>query len=492
MISMEDKNLDEKPFLSIEYMKNERENQYFDRKSARIDAKKIARHLIAFANASGGVLAIGIEDDGKIGGFNKVGLHKIDEFKRVVYEYCKITPEAKFQEIVVENKYLEKDKILLIQIFPSSKRVIRSTSDDVYLRIGDQSKKLTHEQVNYLEYDKGERHFEEEIVERSSIEDVDIELLEKYKEITKSSLSHLEILEGRGLIYEEKLTVAGMLLFAKNPMKFYQNSRIRFLRYEGIKAKTGKRLNLVKDINIDGPIPKIIEEAKEIIASQLRNFETLDDSGKFKKVPEYPEFAWLEGIVNAVTHRDYSQKGEHIKVIMYDDRLEIFSPGKLPNIVDLKNMKYTRYSRNPIIARVLSELGWVKELNEGVKRIYEEMERFFLKEPEYSEPNNNAVLLRLENNYVMRKIRNSEHMERLFKDGVWESLKEDEKEIIYLAYTEEKINTKKVSDFLDRSSGYSRNLLNNLRKLDIMLWVGSSTRDPTQYYELNIPKNRAK
>ena len=65
------------------------------------------------------------------------------------------------------------------------------------------------------------------------------------------------------------------------------------------------------------------------------------------------------------------------KHLSYDDRLEISSPGKLPNIVDLNNMKYTRYSRNPIIARILFELGWVKELNEGVKRIYEEMERFF-------------------------------------------------------------------------------------------------------------------
>lgn len=106
-----------------------------------------------------------------------------------------------------------------------------------------------------------------------------------------------------------------------------------------------------------------------------------------------------------LTHRDYSQRGEHIKVIMYDDRLEILSPGKLPNIVDVNNMKYTRYSRNPIIARILSEFGWVKELNEGVKRIYDEMENYFLKPPEYSEPNKNSVLLKLENKYIMRQIR---------------------------------------------------------------------------------------
>ena len=171
---------------------------------------------------------------------------------------------------------------------------------------------------------------------------------------------------------------------------------------------------------------------------------------------------------------------------MYDDRLEISSPGKLPNIVDLDNMKYTRYSRNPVIARVLSELGWVKELNEGVKRIYEEMEKYFLKAPEYSEPNGNSVLLKLENNYVMRQIRNSEYMKRLFSDGIWDSLNDDEKTIIYIAYREGKVTTKRVTEVLERSITYCRKQLNNLKDLDILLWVGSSSNDPTQYYKLNM------
>lgn len=480
--SGENKSLD----LTLDDIQNNTENQYFDRKSARIKPKDIARHLIAFANASGGVLVIGVEDNGKITGFNKVGLHKMNEFKRIPFDNCETTPNVKIEELKVKNINEEDDYILIYQINPSTKRVIRSTSDEVYLRIGDQSRTLSHEQINDLEFDKGERYFEEEIVDRSSIEDIDKDMVQTYKESRNTNLSDEEVLESRGLLVDGKLTIAGVLLFSKYPAKFYTNARLRFLRYEGIKAQTGQRINLTKDISIDGPIPKVIEEAKQVISSQLREFQNLDQSGKFKVVPEYPEFAWLEGIVNALTHRDYSQKGEHIKVIMYDDRLEILSPGKLPNIVDLQNMKYTRYPRNPVIARILSELGWVKELNEGVKRIYEEMERFFLKAPKYSEPNGNSVLLKLDNNYVMRQIRNNEHMERLFEGDTWESLSEDEKEIIYLAYREGKVNTKIVTDRLGRSPGYCRNLLNKLRKLDIIVWRGSSLKDPTQYYELNI------
>lgn len=473
------------PILTLRYIQQSKENQYYDRKSARIDLKDVARHLIGFANANGGMLVIGVEDNCTITGFESVGSHKIDAFKRILFDYFKSTPIIKLEVINVININSKDDFILVYHVYPSNKRVIRSTSDDVYLRIGDQSRKLTHEQINSLEYDKGERSFEEEILDRSSIDDIDKLLVKKYKQTINTKLSDVEVLEGRGLLVDGKLTIAGMLLFSKNPSKFYPNARLRFIRYDGIKAQTGQRINLTKDINIDGAIPTIIEEAKAIISAQLRDFQTLDVSGKFKTVPEYPEFAWFEGVVNALTHRDYSQKGEHIKVIMYDDRLEILSPGKLPNIVDLKNMRYTRYSRNPMIARVLSELGWVKELNEGVKRIYEEMENFFLKEPEYSEPNSNSVLLRLDNNYVMRQIRNSERMEKLFEEGIWDELSEDEKTIIYITYREGKITIRQVKEALRKSPGYCRNLLNHLKELEILIWKGNSLKDPTQYYELN-------
>ena len=140
---------------------------------------------------------------------------------------------------------------------------------------------------------------------------------------------------------------------------------------------------------------------RDFIRTQLREFQYLDDNGQFQILPEYPEFAWFEGVVNAVTHRDYSVYGDHIRVLMFDDRLEIHSPGKLPNIVTVDNIKHERFSRNPRIARTLTEFGWVREMNEGVKRIYSEMESAFLHEPKYSEPGNKVVLT-LENNRLVR------------------------------------------------------------------------------------------
>ena len=95
--------------------------------------------------------------------------------------------------------------------------------------------------------------------------------------------------------------------------------------------------------------------------------------------------------------------------MMFDDRLEIYSPGKLPNIVTVENIKHERFSRNPRIARTLTEFGWVREMNEGVKRIYSEMESYFLHEPKYTEPGNKVVLT-LENNILSRHLRVNDKM----------------------------------------------------------------------------------
>lgn len=194
------------------------------------------------------------------------------------------------------------------------------------------------------------------------------------------------------------------------------------MRYDGIAEQVGTKINIIKDVNLEYPLLKIIEKAKEFVSVQLREFTALNQlTGRFQIVPEYPEFAWLEGIVNAVTHREYGMTGSYIKVSMFDDRLEILSPGKLPSIVTINSIRDTRFSRNPRIARVLPEFGWVRELNEGVKRIYEDMEDFFLEEPMYSEPDQSVKLV-LKNNIVMRTMRQSDRTIENIGNDIWDEL----------------------------------------------------------------------
>ena len=125
------------------------------------------------------------------------------------------------------------------------------------------------------------------------------------------------------------------------------------MRYDGTVEQVGTKINIIKDVNLEYPLLKIIEKAKKFVFVQLREFTALNQTtGRFRIVPEYPKFAWLEGIVNTVTHREYGMIGSYIKISMFDDRLEILSPSKLPSIVTINNIRDTRFSRNPRIARI--------------------------------------------------------------------------------------------------------------------------------------------
>lgn len=472
----------------LSYYCSESENQFFDRKSARIKPLDILKPLVAFANSEGGQLVIGIEDNGTITGFNYQKAHTIDEFRNIFITDLKETPiNPRFDILDVLNENNEEDKVLVISVDVSTDRVIKSYDGKVYLRQNDKSKELNFEQILQLQYDRGQRYFEDEVVAYSNISDIDLSLVEEYKNIMDiTELSDEEVLIARNFMINGQITNAGILLFGNNPTKFLPQARLRVIKYNGMFQKVGTDINIIKEKTFDGAIPIIIREASEFIKTQLREFQYLDQDGKFKVMPEYPEFAWFEGIVNALTHRNYSIRGEHIKVLIFDDRLEIISPGLLPNIVTIDNILNQRYSRNPRIARILSEFGWVKEMNEGVKRIYSEMEKLFLKKPKYSEPNGN-VLLVLENNILNRNVRSVDKIKNIISEEKFFDLSIEERMILHYMYnTGETMTTKKATEILDRGSTFCRKLLKRLDNLKLLEWHGSSINDSTQHYTLNF------
>ena len=217
----------------------------------------------------------------------------------------------------------------------------------------------------------------------------------------------------------------------------------------------------------------------------LREFQFLGPDGKFQTVPEYPEFAWFEGLVNAVTHRDYSFRGDYIRISMFDDRMEIISPGALPNIVTLDNMRTTRYSRNPRIARTLVEFGWVRELNEGVQRIYTEMQNSLLGDPVYSEPGKTKVQLTLENNIVARTVGRSEALEDKMSSEAIASLSEYELAAIRLAFANGKVTARELAAHIGRDRRTANRVLSKLIEDGGLLeWHGSSPTDPRQFYKI--------
>jgi len=135
---------------------------------------------------------------------------------------------------------------------------------------------------------------------------------------------------------------------------------------------------------VEGPLVVAVEEAHRRARAQIRRSEKLH-SLFFKETPEYPEFAWQEAIVNAIAHRDYEIRTTEIEVWFFEDRMEVHSPGELVPPVTLEALKRrqpTHASRNPLIVRVLADMGIMRDEGEGVPRIFQEMEESFLHPPD--------------------------------------------------------------------------------------------------------------
>jgi len=303
-------------------------------------------------------------------------------------------------------------------------------------------------------------------------------------------MDDLSVLRARRFYVEhegkEQLTNAAVLLFAANIRGFYPNCRVRFVRYDGVTEEVGTKMNIIKDVSFDEPILRLAKKAPTFVGTQLRDFTSLDPAtGLFKTVHEYPEFAWTEGIINALCHRDYAQSGNYILIKMFDDRLEINSPGKLPNIVTVENIQETRYARNPVISRVMTEMGMVRELNEGVKRIFLEMQEAFLDRPEYSEPGYNVRLL-LRNNIHGRQQKTREKNTSV-KVEAWGDLDELERAIVTFIGNRGKAS---ISELVAYTGKSDRTVSRRLTRLDDMKIVqrNGKPRDPNQTYSLRTAK----
>lgn len=477
--------------LTLEYMLTEDENKYFDRKSARVKPSEIADLISAFANAEGGTIVIGISDKRRLlEGINEIGSVKINDLVAAPKDCCKPMPAYTEEFIDVINRNGDTDRLLLLHVHAAVDQIIRTNNDSTFLRIGDRTKEIKGDDLKNLEYSKATRHYEDEINVEAEIEDLSEELLSQYKKkLGAESIDTKQVLKARGFIKKkdgkEYLTNGAVLLFAENIYQFYPNCRIRFIRYDGITEQVGTNINIIKDVNIEYCLLRIIVIAKTFVEGQLREFTALNqDTGQFQNVPEYPEFAWLEGLVNAVTHREYGMTGSHIKISMFDDRLEILSPGKLPSIVTVNNIKETRFSRNPRIARVLTEFGWVRELNEGVKRIYSDMADFFLDEPMYSEPEQSVKLV-LKNNIVMRHMRSMDRALENIGADIWDDLDDLEKTIITYMSSKASVTRSELCEMTGKSNGTISNRLNKLMDAGVILQNGNKY-DPNHTYSLLV------
>ncbi len=244
---------------------------------------------------------------------------------------------------------------------------------------------LPARKLRHLLVERGVMPFENRTPPEASLEDLDPNLVQEY--LDKISLptgtSHEEALFRRGCLRLESgkyiPTYAALLLFGKHPQQWLPNATLLVARFSGPDFS-----DIFIKQDITGNLPSQLRAAEGFIRNHLRKVVRMEGL-EHKELPEYPFEAVRELLVNAVAHRDYNLQGDNIHLHIFFDKLEIHSPGTLPGPITISNLLQARFSRNPIIVQILSDLGFVERLGYGLNRVVRAMRQAGLRPPFFEE-----------------------------------------------------------------------------------------------------------
>jgi len=427
----------------------------------------IAKTLVAFANADGGELFVGIEDDNSITGLP----HKEDKISSILKAsenyILKETPIPLKRVSLID--YSGK-KIAYFSVEKGSKYVHLTSKGECFQRKDRESVPTASEQIRFEREEETSREYDRQFVDLASITDLDLTKIISVSQnnIFKSMspekfLQYLELAEFDG--NKLRLRRAALLLFAKHPTKWHPRNQIRIFRVKGTEEKAGDNFNVHEVGEISGNSFQINEQSWEMLRPHLTETRFSKDA-IFKTQIIYPEAACKEALINAITHRDYSLEGRGIEVKIFDDRLEILSPGKLLSSLTIKNLeelKGVHQSRNAYMARVLREFGYIRELGEGMKRIFELMQSNDLVKPKLESPNKSFIIT-LYYKFVYTK------EEKIWLDHFEEfNLSREQKTVVRLGIHGRLISTKEIFEQVGIvSEDAYRQLIESIRKLGIL------------------------
>ncbi len=369
------------------------EDQWFERKSVRLSAKDLGPPLTAFANAEGGTIVIGLHD-GLVEGCRHYP-EKVNSFRQAAIDFTVPPIRATVSEVACVNQRGEDDVLLAIRVDPGE-RVHEVKTGECYLRVGDETRKLGYSQRKELEFDKGQAQYDGEPCPGVTMSDLDELFLEDYRQSVGAS-SVGSLIRARHLLTRSgEITNAAYLLFGQHPQDVFPQAHVRVIRFLANERGTGARLSLEEgtDQRIEGPIPRCVTEAATAIDDLIPRRRHLALSGRFEATPIVPHDAWHEGLVNAIIHRSYAMAGDHIRVEIFPNRIEIESPGRFPALPNPgKPSQFNRLARNPRIARACADFRIGQELGEGIKRIFDEMRFAGRAEPVYQETTTSVRLI---------------------------------------------------------------------------------------------------
>jgi ATP-dependent DNA helicase RecG len=353
--------------------------QEIDFEAEGTSARKLAESLVALANASGGTVLVGVDPkSARLRGLKEAGAARDQALEAALLtDPPLIIP---LPEVVTLD-----DKDVLVITIPPGLPHVYGLRGKYLIRVGAQNKPLAPKRLRQLIIERGEISFESLTTPGATLDDVDWEKVERYLASLEgmSAVTTEEALHNRGCLVREdggyRPTNAGVLLFGIQPERFVKSSEIIVARYTGREMSDA----FVRE-DIRGTLPDQIRRAEAFLVSNMKRGVRLVSLEREEQV-EYPTKAVREAIVNAVAHRDYSIRGDEIRIFMFSDRIEFYSPGRLPGHVTVDNIVQERFSRNEVIVQVLADMGFIERLGYGIDRMIKLMRDYGLPAPRFQE-----------------------------------------------------------------------------------------------------------
>ena len=364
-----------------------------------IEPEQLAKDVVALVNFQGGRVLLGVDDDGGISGLQRENTE--EWVKNVITEkvYPIVLP---FYE---EMRINEKVVAVLTFSHGNSKPYVRrhKKSEEVFIRVGSHSRLATLEQMKRLYEIVGILHTELLPVPQTSSNDLDLVRIENYlkdivhdPELPQSEQEWEQRLANLGLLVEPDgmCTIAGIVLFGKQPRQHFKQSGLRILAFNNTEKEYKAELDTILDGPLvggwdfsegnksqidEGLIEKFIQQIDPFISEEA---DHIDDGLRREKKYYYPVNAIRELVINALVHRDWTRFVE-IEIAVYSDRLEIISPGSLHNSMTVDKMKAGhRHTRNQTIRDIMRDYGYMDSHGMGIRtKVIPEMKKWNGKEP---------------------------------------------------------------------------------------------------------------
>jgi ATP-dependent DNA helicase RecG len=346
------------------------ENSAIEFKSSSVRPEKLARELVAFANSSGGTLLLGVEDDGTVSGL-KDREHVEEWVANIVRNNIVPAISPSIQQLTFENK-----QIVRIDIPRGMDKPYQTIDGKFWIRVGSTNRMATKEELSRLFQQAGLVHFDIAPLEGTLPSDLDSKKLDEYwSTYYDINYSKLEAIEQKRLLMNadilskvdenECASVGGLLIFGIEPQRKLPQSSITFAIFNGLFVTN----DLLDKHEIKGTLAELIRQASAKIETFIPKPSIIKGMVREEK-PAIPSKVIREALVNAVCHRDYSIGNRRITIFIFKDRLEITSPGRLPNTLNIeKILTGNSAPRNNFILKYLDNMKFIDGLGRGVPMI---------------------------------------------------------------------------------------------------------------------------